>query len=410
MAGIRDAVHQAAAAARSASAGLEQAGDDTIRDVLLDMGRNLIARTAELRTANRQDVEAARASGMSPGLLDRLVIDDARIAGMADQLGVLANTPAEPRVRKVRDLDGGTVVLEKRRAVGVLGANFEARPNVTIDMASQSLRSRNACVLRTGAAALRTAEALVDLVIGPALEGRGMSGDCVRLLRTPDRVAAEQLVQHPDGIPLVILRGSGDTTRSLAQKAAQAGVAALAHADGGGVLYVHPAADRDTVTRLIDEGTDRLGVCNRLNLLLVHPERWDDLLPGVRTVLDRLGIAASLPPHDHPLGLEWALQDGREATVTIARVDGPAAAARLADEATSGLAAGIATEDAAAAAEFLDTYGGTGAFWNVTTRLLDGFKLLGVPETGINVDRLPGPRGPVTFLDLHLRQFVVTER
>ena len=93
---------------------------------------------------------------------------------------------------------------------------------------------------------------------------------------------------------------------------------------------------------------------------------------------------------------------------TIAPVDGPAAAARLADAATSGLAAGIATEDRAAAAEFLDTYGGTGAFWNVTTRLLDGFKLLGVPETGINVDRLPGPRGPVTFLDLHLRQYVVT--
>lgn len=59
---------------------------------------------------------------------------------------------------------------------------------------------------------------------------------------------------------------------------------------------------------------------------------------------------------------------------------------------------------------FLDTYNGTGAFWNVTTRLLDGFRLLGVPETGINVDRVPGPRGPVTFLDLHLRQFVVTPR
>ena len=96
--------------------------------------------------------------------------------------------------------------------------------------------------------------------------------------------------------------------------------------------------------------------------------------------------------------------------MTIASVDGPAAAARLADGETSGLAASIATEDPAAATEFLDTYGGTGAFWNVTTRLLDGFKLLGVPETGINVDRLPGPRGPVTFLDLHLRQFVVTQR
>jgi len=408
MAGIRDAVHQAAAAARSASAGLEQAGDDKIRDVLLDMGRNLIARTAELRTANRQDVEAARASGMSPGLLDRLVIDDARIAGMADQLGVLANTPAEPRVRKVRDLDAGTVVLEKRRAVGVLGANFEARPNVTIDMASQSLRSRNACVLRTGAAALRTAGALVDLVIGPALEGRGLSGDCVRLLRTPDRVAAEQLVQHPDGIPLVILRGSGDTTRSLAQKAAQAGVAALAHADGGGVLYVHPAADRDTVTRLIDEGTDRLGVCNRLNLLLVDTAVFDELVPGIREQLAGHQPAIELvgPSPGRPLGWEWALDDANNATVTVAPVAGPLEAAEIANRETSGLAATIATEDDDAAAAFLAAYAGTGGFHNRTTRLLDGFKLLAVPETGINVGRGPGPRGPVTFRDLWIRQYL----
>jgi glutamate-5-semialdehyde dehydrogenase len=117
----------------------------------------------------------------------------------------------------------------------------------------------------------------------------------------------------------------------------------------------------------------------------------------------------SLPPHPHPLGHEWALDEGREATVTVHPVaGGPAAAARLAEDETSGLAAAIATEDEAAAREFLAAYRGTGAFWNVSTRLLDGFKLLGVPETGINVDRVPGPRGPVTFVDLALRQFVVT--
>jgi len=144
----------------------------------------------------------------------------------------------------------------------------------------------------------------------------------VRLLRTPDRVAAEQLVQHPDGIPLVILRGSGDTTRSLAQKAAQAGVAALAHADGGGVLYVHPAADRDTVTRLIDEGTDRLGVCNRLNLLLVDTAVFDELVPGIREQLAGHQPAIELvgPSPGRPLGWEWALDDANNATVTVAPV------------------------------------------------------------------------------------------
>ena len=94
--------------------------------------------------------------------------------------------------------------------------------------------------------------------------------------------------------------------------------------------------------------------------------------------------------------------------MTIAPADGPRAAAVLANEETSGLAASVVTQDRTAAAEFLGMYAGTGAFWNSTTRLLDGFKLFSVPETGINIDAVPGPRGPVTFRDLYLRQFVVT--
>src|SRR5208337_2676602 len=168
-----------------------------------------------------------------------------------------------------------------------------------------------------------------------------------------------------------------------------------AHADGGAVLYVDAGADLAMAERLIEASLDRLGVCNRLNLLLVHPAWWDELVPRVGSLLDRLGIAASLPPHSHPLGHEWALDPGREATVTVAPADGPRAAA-------------IVTRDRAAAAEFLGAYAGTGAFWNSTTRLLDGFKLFSVPETGINIDAVPGPRGPVTFRDLYLRQFVVT--
>jgi glutamate-5-semialdehyde dehydrogenase len=160
--------------------------------------------------------------------------------------------------------------------------------------------------------------------------------------------------------------------------------------------------------RLIEASLDRLGVCNRLNLLLVDPSLWEEMVPRVRALLDRLGLDVSLPPHAHPLGHEWALDAGREATVTMAPADGPRAAAVLANEETSGLAAAIVTEDEAAATEFLGAYAGTGAFWNATTRLLDGFKLFSVPETGINIDAVPGPRGPVTFRDLYLRQFVVT--
>jgi glutamate-5-semialdehyde dehydrogenase len=124
-------------------------------------------------------------------------------------------------------------------------------------------------------------------------------------------------------------------------------------------------------------------------------------------VLEGLSITPSLPPHDHPVGYEWANDDARAATVTLAPVDGPVAAAELANAETSGLAAAIVADDPAAAEEFLAAYRGTGGFWNAPTRLLDGFRLLHAPETGINIDPVPGPRGPVTYRDLHLRQFVV---
>jgi glutamate-5-semialdehyde dehydrogenase len=290
----------------------------------------------------------------------------------------------------------------------VIGANYEARPNVTVDVASQLLKSRNAGVLRTGAAALRSATALFDHVISPALEHAGLDPGALQLVRSADRQAAMELVARPGLIPLVILRGSGDTTRTLAAEAARHGVRTLAHADGGGVLYLDRAADPVLAAELIDASLDRLGVCNRLNLLLVHAEVWDQMLAVAGPALAGRGVTASMPPHDHPLGHEWALDTGHEATVTVAPVDGPAQAAAIANTETSGLAASVVTTDPDTAREFLDAYAGTGAFWNASTRLLDGFRLRGVPETGINVDHVPGPRGPVTFEDLWLRQYVVT--
>ena len=105
---------------------------------------------------------------------------------------------------------------------------------------------------------------------------------------------------------------------------------------------------------------------------------------------------------------EWANEPDRIASVTVRGVAGWEEAVRIANEETSGLAASIVTEDAQVANDFLDAYRGTAGYWNTTTRLTDGFKLTGSPETGINVDRVPGPRGPVTYRDLYLRQYRVT--
>src|SRR5215471_16015540 len=147
-----------------------------------------------------------------------------------------------------------------------------------------------------------------------------------------------ELVARPGLIPLVILRGSGGATRALAAEAAQHGVRTLAHADGGGVLYLDRAADPALAADLINGSLDRLGVCNRLNLLLVHAAAWDRLAAVAEQALRARGVAASMPPHYHPLGHEWALDTGREATVTVAPVDGPAHAAAVANQETSGLA------------------------------------------------------------------------
>ncbi len=395
-------------AAAAAAGRLAAAPDAVIDAALRGMATLLTERADPVLAANATDVAEGEQAGLGRGLLDRLRLGPARLQDMARQLDLLAGTPFPPDSQPVRELPGGLRLTERRVPVGVIGANFEARPNVTVDIASQLLKSRNAGVLRTGGAALRSAAALADEVIAPALAAAGLDPGTVQLVRSADRDAAVELVRQPGLIPLVILRGSGETTRRLAAAAAECGVRTLAHADGGGVLYLDRAADPALATELIVASLDRLGVCNRLNLLLICSDVWDQWLPSVLDAVRGLGVTPSLPPHAHPLGHEWALDTGHEATVTIAPADGPAAAAGIANASTSGLAASIVTADPAAAAGFLGAYRGTGAFWNASTRLLDGFKLRGVPETGINVDHVPGPRGPVTFQDLCLRQYVVT--
>jgi glutamate-5-semialdehyde dehydrogenase len=220
------------------------------------------------------------------------------------------------------------------------------------------------------------------------IDDAGIDPAAVQLVPRAEREAASALVSFPELVPLVILRGSGESTRALARHAAAHDVRTLAHADGGGVLFVEAKADKATVRSLVTQSLDRLGVCNRLNLLLIHADLAERAWPVVSTALQGRSVVASLPPHSHPLGYEWALDSDSEATVTVAHVADLAEAVAIANDQTSGLAAGIATEDADAAEAFLASYAGTGAFWNAPTRLLDGFKLLAVPETGINLDRV----------------------
>jgi glutamate-5-semialdehyde dehydrogenase len=372
--------------------------DDAVTAALERAAQLVGDRRDAIAAANADDVEAA--AGLDAGSLDRLRLDPARIDALAQQLFTLAALPPLERDEDGWRLDNGLLVSVRRIPVGAVGANFEARPNVAVDVAGQLLKSLNAAVLRTGGAALRTVTVLVDEVLRPALVDAGLPPAAVGLARAADREGARVLVSLPHVLPLVILRGSGETTAALAREAAAHGVRTLAHAEGGGVLYVGAAADPAKAEAVVEASLDRLGVCNRLNLLLVDRAANLDLAPA----LERLGIEVREPER---LGHEWANDPERIASVTLRVVDSLDEAVGLANAETSGLAAGIVTEDADAAARFLETYRGTAAFWNATTRFTDGFALTGSPETGINVDRVPGPRGPVTYRDLYLRQYRV---
>jgi glutamate-5-semialdehyde dehydrogenase len=383
--------------ARAAHEAVAQLTDDGVAHALEHAARLVGERHGAIASANAADVAAA---DLDEGALDRLRLDDARIDALAEQLAQLAELPPLERDEDSWELENGLRVEVRRIPIGAVGANFEARPNVAVDVAGQLLKSLNGAVLRTGGAALRTVTVLVDEVLRRALASAGLPPEAVGLVRSPDREGARILVSLPEVLPLVILRGSGETTAALAREAAQHGVRTLAHAEGGGVLYVGADADPRKAERLVAASLDRLGVCNRLNLLLVDRAAQVDVLP----VLERLGIAVREPER---LGHEWANDSVHIASVTVRTVDSLDEAVALANRETSGLAAAIVTEDAAAAQRFLNGYRGTAAFWNATTRFTDGFALTGSPETGINVDRVPGPRGPVTYRDLWLRQYRV---
>jgi glutamate-5-semialdehyde dehydrogenase len=384
--------------ARAASAAVGALNDDAVTRALEHAAELVQERRRLIEEANARDVEQAR--DLDEGSLDRLRLDDTRIDALAEQLAQLAALPPLERDEDEWELDNGLRVQVRRIPIGAVGANFEARPNVALDVAGQLLKSLNAAVLRTGGAALGTVTVLVDEVLRPALGAAGLPPSAVGLARFPDREGARILVSLPEHLPLVILRGSGETTAVLAREAAAHGVRTLAHAEGGGVLYIGAAADPGKAEALIRASLDRLGVCNRLNLLLLDRAAGFDAGP----VLDAAGIEIRQPDR---LGHEWANDPERIASVTVREVDGVEEAVGLANGETSGLAAAIVTEDAAAAERFLDGYRGTAAYWNASTRFTDGFALTGAPETGINVDRVPGPRGPVTYRDLYLRQYRV---
>ena len=346
---LREEIEREAHAAKRAAASLARRGG---------RGGAALGRRARARAAGGdprgEPGRRRRRRRPDEAMLDRLRLDEARVDGLAAQVEALAEL--EPLAREVDawTLANGLRVSERRIPIGAVGANFEARPGVALDVAGQLLKSLNAAVLRTGGAALRTVTVLVDEVLRPALDvgraaARRRSGSSARpTARAPARSSRSRRL-----IPLVILRGSGETTAALARLAAENGVRTLAHAEGGGVLYVHAEArSRDRLLAIVAASVDRLGVCNRLNLCLVDRRclrarpRSGRAARGARPRGARRRRGRR--PLDVPIGHEWA-NDPNPSQVTVCYVDSLEEAVRIANEETSALAAGIVTEDPVAA-------------------------------------------------------------
>ena len=279
----------------------------------------LLAETADtVLEANAADVAAAEAGGHHGALVDRLRLDRARLDDDGRSRSTCSPTP-RPRRPTPCSRSAPTACASSSAAgpVGVIGANFEARPNVVVDVASQLMKSRNAGVLRTGGAALASATALVEAVVAPAL-GRRPASTPTRVVLVADarRECAVELVRHRSLVPLVILRGTGDTTRSLGLEAAQHGVRTLAHADGGGVLYVDRAAARrpDALAGRRRRSTAS-GCATASTSCSSTATAWDELVPGL---VDAARRARPRAPRCPRTTTPWATS-GRSTTATRPR-------------------------------------------------------------------------------------------
>ena len=236
---LLDDIEREATAANRATASLR---DDRVSDALRGAARLVRERRDVILEANVHDCDVA-AARLDDGTLDNLRLDDARVESLARQVEVMAEISRSSASSVHGRFPTGSGRW-RRIPIGTVGAKTEARPNVALDVAGQLLKSRNTAILRTGSAALRTVTVLVDDVLGTTLEALtcrlGLSASFAR----PTARSARILVSLPR-IPLVILRGSGETTATLTRLAAEHGVRTLAHAEGGAVLYVHRSASRE---------------------------------------------------------------------------------------------------------------------------------------------------------------------
>lgn len=372
----------------------------------------LIRRREEWLAANAGDLEAARAAGMRPALLDRLALDSARIDGIAEGVRQVAALP-DPvgQVVKTTLRPNGLKIEERRVPLGVVGIIYEARPNVTVDAAVLCLKAGNAVLLRGGKEAFRSNRAAIG-ILRDALEEAGLPRDCVALVEDTSRRSAQEMMNLTEYLDVLIPRGGAGLIRTVA---ANAHVPVIRTGEGVCHVYVHRDADLDMAARILfNAKCSRPSVCNAAECVLVDRAVAADFLPMAWAYLKTRGVVIHGAPEVREIlgetvvpatAEDWDTEYG-DNQLAAKVVSGLDEAVDFIAAHSTGHSEAIVTENYAAARHFLDAVDAAAVYVNASTRFTDGFEFGLGAEIGISTQKLHA-RGPMGLEALTSTKYAV---
>ena len=367
-------------------------------------------RTGAIVEANTEDVEAARAH-RDDAFIDRLALDESRIEGLAVELEHIAELPdLLGRISDVRDRSNGLKIGRMRVPIGVIGMIYEARPGVTVEAGGLCIKSGNAVILRGGSESYRSNQALADC-LQEGLRQASLPPEGAQLLPTTDRAAIDALLKMDQWVDLIIPRGG---TELIERVRSQTHIPMLKHLHGVCHVYIDDAADRDQAIRIaVNSKTQRYGVCNAMETLLVAESRAEELLPILGDAYAEHGVEIRGCPRTCELlkqAVPAAEEDWTEEYLS------PVLSVRVVadlDEAMDHIAKygsqhtdAIVTADDERAKRFMREVDSSSVMVNTSTRFADGFEYGLGAEIGISTDKLHA-RGPVGLEGLTSQKFVV---
>ena len=394
-----DLIADMGARARAAAAVLAATPTPAKAAALLAAAAALRDHAAEILAANARDMVAGAERGLSSAMLDRLKLDDKRLNGVADAVAAVAAL-ADPVGELIdeRRPPNGLLLKRVRVPLGVVGIIYESRPNVTADAAALGLMAGNAVILRGGSEAVHSNRAIHAAMLA-GITASGLPADAVQLVPTQDRAAVGAMLTASGLIDIIIPRGGKSL---VARVQDEARVPVLAHLDGICHTYVHAAADADMAERLVvNAKMRRTGICGATETVLID-RAFADPARIVRALLDAgcevrgdRAIAALDARVEPAASNDWDTEY-LDAIVSVAQVDGlDAATAHIARHGSHHTDA-IITENAAAAARFLNEVDSAITIWNASTQFADGGEFGLGAEIGISTGRLHA-RGPVAL-------------